>query len=175
MFSSIKLLWSEHPGNIQIKPGNINSPPERDMVLFTKKDLYSPWNIITNSDFYGYHLFAFLIYLFLLLNYTSVSTIAYFCLSHHHLWKESFSILFWSSTFVIKSVYIMYSCFPYPFPPSVLYCKSLQSCPTLCDPIDGSPPGSPVPGILQARTLPFPSPMHESEKWKWSRSVVSDS
>ena len=39
--------------------------------------------------------------------------------------------------------------------------KSFQSCPTLCDPIDGSPPGSPVPGILQARTvewLPFPSP-----------------
>ena len=37
----------------------------------------------------------------------------------------------------------------------------------LCDPIDGSPPGSPVPGILQARNwsvLPFPSPMHESEK-----------
>ena len=31
--------------------------------------------------------------------------------------------------------------------------KSLQSCPTLCDPIDGSPSGSPVPGILQARTL----------------------
>ena len=31
--------------------------------------------------------------------------------------------------------------------------KSLQSCPTLCDPIDGSPPGSPVPGILQARTV----------------------
>ena len=96
----------------------------------------------------------------------------------------------------------------------------------LCDPIDGSPPGSPVPGILQARTLewvaisftnawkwkvkvrslshiqllatpwtaahqappsmgfsrqeywsgvPFLSPMHGSEKWKWSRSVVSDS
>ena len=31
--------------------------------------------------------------------------------------------------------------------------KSLQACPTLCDPIDGGPPGSPVPGILQARTL----------------------
>ena len=104
--------------------------------------------------------------------------------------------------------------------------KSLQACPTLCDPIDGSPPGSSVPGILQARTLewvaislsnawkwkvkvkslshvwlvatpwteayqappsmgfsrqedwsgvPFPSPVHESEKWKWSRSVVSNS
>ena len=33
------------------------------------------------------------------------------------------------------------------------YAKSLQSCPTLCNPIDGSPPGSTVPGILQARTL----------------------
>ena len=33
------------------------------------------------------------------------------------------------------------------------YAKSLQSCPTLCDPLDGSPSGSPVPGILQARTL----------------------
>ena len=44
--------------------------------------------------------------------------------------------------------------------------KSLQSCPTLCDPIDGSPLGSSVPGILQARYwsgLPFPSPMRESE------------
>ena len=45
--------------------------------------------------------------------------------------------------------------------------KSLQSCPTLCDPTDGSPPGSPVPGILQARTLEWVAisfSMHESEK-----------
>ena len=45
--------------------------------------------------------------------------------------------------------------------------KSLQSCPTLCNPIDGRPPGSALPAILQARTLEwvaFPSPMHESEK-----------
>ena len=44
--------------------------------------------------------------------------------------------------------------------------KSLQSCPTLCDPIDNSPPGSPVPGILRQEHrsgLPFPSPMRESE------------
>ena len=121
-------------------------------------------------------------------------------------------------------------CRPHPVYPSAApmaaAAKSLQSCPTLCDPIDGSPPGSPVPGILQARTLewvassfssawkwkvkvkllscvrllatrwtaahqapsslgfsrqehwsglPVPSPVHESEKWKWSRSVVSDS
>ena len=45
----------------------------------------------------------------------------------------------------------------FSFSYSILYgspaAKSLQSCPTLCDPIDGSPPGSPFPGILQARTL----------------------
>ena len=44
-----------------------------------------------------------------------------------------------------------------PLPSLMLYAaaaaKSLQLCPTLCDPIDGSPPGSPIPGILQARTL----------------------
>ena len=48
--------------------------------------------------------------------------------------------------------------------------KSLQSCPTLCDPIDGSPPGSPSLGFSRQEHwsgLPFPSPMHESEKWKW--------
>ena len=38
-------------------------------------------------------------------------------------------------------------------PKSAAAAKSLQSCPTLCDPIDGSPPRLPVPGILQARTL----------------------
>ena len=42
--------------------------------------------------------------------------------------------------------------------------KSLQSCPTLCNPIDGSPPGSPVPRQEHWSGLPFPSPMHESEK-----------
>ena len=45
--------------------------------------------------------------------------------------------------------------------------KSLQLCPTLCDPRDGSPPGSPIPGTLQVRTLQWVAisfPMHESEK-----------
>ena len=56
--------------------------------------------------------------------------------------------------------------------------KSRQSCPTLCDTIDGSLPGSPVPGILQARTLEWVAISFSnawSEKWKWSRSVVPDS
>ena len=52
--------------------------------------------------------------------------------------------------------------------------KSLQSCLTLCDPIDGSPPGSPVPAILQARILECVA-ISFSNAWKWSVSVVSDS
>ena len=53
--------------------------------------------------------------------------------------------------------------------PAAAAAKSLQSCPTLCDPIDGSPPGSPVPGFSRQEhwsELPFPSPMNESEKGK---------
>ena len=56
--------------------------------------------------------------------------------------------------------------------------KSLQSCPTLCDPIDGSQQAPPSRGFSRQEYwggLPFPSLMRESEKWKWSRAVVSDS
>ena len=48
--------------------------------------------------------------------------------------------------------------------------KSLQSCPTLCDPIDSSPWGSPVPGILQARTLKWVA-VSFSNVWKWKVKV----
>ena len=50
--------------------------------------------------------------------------------------------------------------------------KSLQLWPTLCDPIDGSPPGSPVPGILQARTLEWAA-ISFSNAWKWKVKVMS--
>ena len=50
--------------------------------------------------------------------------------------------------------------------------KSLQSCPTLCNPIDGSPPGSSVPGILQARTLEWAA-ISFSYVWKWKVKVKS--
>ena len=50
--------------------------------------------------------------------------------------------------------------------------KSLQSCPTLCDPTDGSPLGSPVPGILQARTLEWVATSF-SNAWKWRVKVES--
>ena len=49
---------------------------------------------------------------------------------------------------------------------------SLQSCPNLCDSIDGSPPGSPVPGILQARTLEWVA-ISFSNAWKWKVKVNS--
>ena len=55
---------------------------------------------------------------------------------------------------------------------SVAAAKSLQSCPTLCDPIDSSPPGSPVPGILQARTLEWVA-ISFSNAWKWKVKVKS--
>ena len=48
--------------------------------------------------------------------------------------------------------------------------KWLQSCPTLCDPMDGSPPGFPVPGILQARTLEWVA-ISFSNAWKWKVKV----
>ena len=56
----------------------------------------------------------------------------------------------------------------------VCYAKSLQSCPTLCDPIDGSLPGSPIPGILQARILEWVA-ISFSSAWKWKVKVKSPS
>ena len=57
-------------------------------------------------------------------------------------------------------------------PQSAAAAKSLQSCLTLCDPIDGSPPGSAVPGILQARTLEWVATAFSSA-WKWKVKVKS--
>ena len=80
----------------------------------------------------------------------------------------------WKELEFLGSSFLHYVTF-FPLP----YCYySLQSCPTLCDPIDGSPPGSLPLGFSRQEHwsgLPFPSPMHESGKWKWSHSVVSDS
>ena len=56
--------------------------------------------------------------------------------------------------------------------PFSLAAKSLQSCPTLCDPINGSPPGSAIPGILQARTLEWVA-ISFSKVWKWKVKVKS--
>ena len=55
-------------------------------------------------------------------------------------------------------------------PAAAAAAKSLQSCPTLCDPIEGNPSGSPVPGILQARTLEWVA-ISFSNVWKWKAKV----
>ena len=60
----------------------------------------------------------------------------------------------------------------YYYPAAAAAAKSLQSRPTLCDPIDGSPPGSPVPGILKTRTLGWVA-ISFSNAWKWKVKVKS--
>ena len=60
----------------------------------------------------------------------------------------------------------------YMYADAVAAAKSLQSCPTLCDPIDGLPPGSPVPEILQARTLEWVA-ISFSNAWNWKVKVKS--
>ena len=73
-----------------------------------------------------------------------------------------------------KNEYLLYLAFSFITFPSVhsaaAAAKSLQSRLTLCDPIDGSPPGSPIPGILQARTLEWVA-ISFSNAWKWKVKV----
>ena len=64
------------------------------------------------------------------------------------------------------------SSFPHVYYAAAAAAKSLQSRPTLCDPRDSSPPGSPVPGILQARTLEWVA-ISFSNAWKWKVKVKS--
>ena len=77
-------------------------------------------------------------------------------------------------TQIAHSMVVIWPLFSLVFPasdcPNAAAAKSLQSCPTLCDPIDGSPPGSPVPGILQARTLEWVA-ISFSNAWKWKVKV----
>ena len=70
----------------------------------------------------------------------------------------------WATREVIPLLNIYHDC--YFLNQSSAAAKSLQSCPTLCDPIDGSPPGSTAPGILQARTLEWVA-ISFSNAWKW--------
>ena len=85
----------------------------------------------------------------------------------------------WSKGLVQKSIEIIIEHFPNLVKRhksidlnSSAAAKSLQSCPTLCDPIDGSPPGSPIPGVLQARTLEWVA-ISFSNAWKWKVKVKS--
>ena len=73
---------------------------------------------------------------------------------------------YWSLAWIILSITLL------AYAAAAAGAKWLQSCPALCDPIDGSPPGSPVPGILQARTLEWVA-ISFSNAWKWTVKVKS--
>jgi len=103
-----------------------------------------------------------------------ISSFSHHCILIHFILYFLLYILFY-----INTVLTHFPNFPLPssgfsryFPKHCCCCaaKSLQSCPTLCDPIDGSPPGSPVPGILQARTLEWVA-ISFSNAWKWKEKV----
>ena len=106
--------------------------------------------------------------------YQNLSPTSLFCYFVHFYWISSFS------TFSYVWEKFKRDCYHH----KVTYCacsltlvaaaaaKSLQSCPTLCDPIDGSPPGSPILGILQARTLEWVA-ISFSNAWKWKVKVKS--
>ena len=103
-----------------------------------------------------------------------------------------FSCIYWSSIFLLPwndcsylsahcihvlnlswFFYVFFSSYFFLFfIPAAAAAKSLQSCLTLCDPIDGSTPGSPVPGILQARTPEWVA-ISFSHAWKWKVKVKS--
>ena len=78
-------------------------------------------------------------------------------------WGQFLEKIFW---LILLSLYVNYG----SGSAAVAAAKSLQLCPTLCDPIDGSPPGSPIPGILQARTLEWVAISFPSA-WKWKVKV----
>ena len=92
-------------------------------------------------------------------------------LEFQHQYTSRFSV-WWEPTFWLTDV-VLLSVSSHGGRAGVLSAaaaKSLQSCLTLCDPIDGSPPGSSVPGILQARTLEWVT-ISFSNAWKWKVKV----
>ena len=125
-------------------------------VLF---DLYHPHFSFPPAP--GIHLFILWFYkirfvLFLGSTYKWYHTVLC-CIFFFHFWLISLSIIPSRFIHVITAT---------------ATAKSLQSCPTLWDPIDGSPPGSPVPGILQARTVEWVA-ISFSNAWKWKVKVKS--
>ena len=99
----------------------------------------------------------------------------YYCYTVYfffHFWKLLLHIL--GAVLLIAYLHIWYiflmdwPCYHYELSlfSAAAAAKSLQLCPTLCNPIDGSPPGSPVPGILQARTLEWVATSFPNA-WKW--------
>ena len=100
-------------------------------------------------------------------SYKAESAGGWFCFTHYATGNENWI----QETFWVCGLCTWWIRWLRPFQ-KVPAAKSLQSCPTLCNPIDGSPPGSPVPGIFQARTLEWIA-ISFSNAWKWKVKVKS--
>ena len=103
----------------------------------------------------------------------SVLSLFYYPVLHLHMTTEK-NIALTIQTFVGKVMSLLFNTLPRSsllfFQGATAAAKSLQSCPTLCDPIDISPPCSPAPGILQERTLECIA-ISFSNAWKWKAKV----
>ena len=108
-------------------------------------------------------------------SHPNICEIASHCSFHLHFPDEAILRLLPRASRVLKRAFQGYVPVLIPWAFSVgnaAAAKSLQSCPTLWDPIDGSPPGSPITGILQARTLEWVA-ISISKAWKWKVKVKS--
>ena len=94
------------------------------------------------------------------------------CLSISSLCQQWWALIMWQLIWCRRPAFYL---IPLLFHAAAAAAKSLQSCPILCDPMDSSPPGSPIPGILQARILEWVA-ISFSNAWRWKvKSAVAQS
>ena len=108
-----------------------------------------------------------------LLELLSIQERRWFKEEKYFFWRSPKSLLclpMWTPIQWKKNYHV--ACLSNKVPTAAAAAKSRQSCPTLCDPTDGSPPGSPIPGILQARTLEWVG-ISSSNAWKGKVKVKS--
>ena len=111
--------------------------------------------------------------LFNLVDFWGLKYILFFTTNMYFSHKEFVLVFYFSSFFFFFCFSFSFFFFWFYFSAAAAAAaKSLQLCPTLCDPIDGSPSGSTIPGILQARTLEWVA-ISFSNAWKWRVKVKS--
>ena len=156
-YSSIQLFSIQAWKNLFI----FSFPKDRyNVYIAHKTQMLSKCQYFSSFFFTKYHTLYYLVYLFQLT-----------WLFLHAVWRPWFAY-HWSYKYWMSLHFPFICALMFQSPSPSAAAKSLQSCPTLCDPIDGSPPGSPVPGILQARTLESVA-ISFSSAWKWKVKVKS--
>ena len=152
---------------------NITSPLTSPYLSTTWDILEPPWNL-SSGNWYLEKIIKNMLWYYLLLYLAFVSSVIFKSVSIIQYWYFLFCNNNNKKTIglpLFKIVFTYYKSYPFRVHNSAA-AKSLQSCPTLCDPIDGSPPGSSIPGILQARALEWVA-ISFSNAWKWRVKVKS--